>query len=101
MRCRGRDPHKSRVSRNAHGREFLLHLAKFLEDLERLGRLLGVNATHGETDVDQHPVADAPFNGMVLIDNANQVDLAANSGNVNDTERVRRITDGDDLSWNS
>ena len=48
-----------RVARHAHAFELSLGLAQFLQNLERRGGLLGIDAAHGKADMNEHPVADA------------------------------------------
>jgi hypothetical protein len=82
----------------AHGFQFRLRFAEFGEELEGAFGFRGIDAAHGEADMDQHPVADTGFRGMLVIDDAGDVDLAPHAADVDGGEAIAGVVDADDLA---
>lgn len=55
-------------------------------------RLRGIDTTHSEADMDEHPVADAGFD-RATIDDAADVDLAADAANIDGGRKGGRVID--------
>ena len=62
--------------------QFRLHLAKLRENAQCLCRLGLVDPAHGKPDMQQHPVANAGFQRMLLVDHTNDVHLASDRKSV-------------------
>src|SRR4029077_127760 len=88
-------------ARRADALELGLRFAQLGEYLERLRRLCGIDAAHGKSDVDQHPVADTGIDGMALVDDAADVDLPADAADVDGRDHVVGIIYPDDAAWNA
>jgi hypothetical protein len=75
-----------------------LSLPEFDEDLHRRARLVRVDAAHREADVDKYPIADASFDGVRVVDDAGQVDLAPDPADVRRRKFPFDVVDFDDLA---
>nr|WP_230979581.1 hypothetical protein [Steroidobacter gossypii] len=78
-----------------------MRFAELLEDLQRQRCFALVDPRHGESDVDEHPSADAMFHRVRFIDDAGDVDLAFHAGNIDGRKLTIDIVDADDPAGNS
>jgi hypothetical protein len=86
---------------HSHGVKLRLDCPEFFQNLQRRRRLLLVDTTHGEADMDKYPIADAHIDRVIIADDAHQINLAPDTCHIDDTERVIRIRYRDNLSGNA
>jgi hypothetical protein len=73
----------------------------FLKEVEGELGFFGVNAVHCKANVDEHPIADAGFDGMVCVNDAGYVDGATNAANIDDGEFLFQVANFENLSGNA
>jgi hypothetical protein len=78
-----------------------LYFAKLSQDLQRRFRFVLVNQAHAEADMDQRPVANAPFEWMVFVNHTLQADFSLDTANVDERHLLFSVGDFYDLAGNS
>jgi len=72
-----------------------LRFAELGEDSQSLERLRLVDPAHREADMHEHPISDAIFD-RAPVNDASDIDLALDAGDVDGRELAACIRDGDD-----
>jgi hypothetical protein len=84
--------------RTPHRLDLGLRFSEFRQDFEGFYGFVIVDAAHRETDMNQHPFANARVDRMIVVDDARYVDLALNAANVDRRETLFAVINGYDAS---
>src|SRR5579863_4636488 len=84
-----------------HGFDFRLRLAEFGEDAQCFRRFGLVDPAHGEPDMNEHPIADAGCNGMILADDAGNIDLPSDAADIDGRQFAQWVVDSLDTAGNA
>ena len=81
--------------------ELGLHRAQLFQDFQRLRGLAGIDAAHREADMDEHPIADAGFGRILVIDDATDIDLSPHAADIDRRGHLVGVVNANDLARNA